>query len=611
MRNFIGFTKGEKFYRFYKGRERMIDSRVCPARWLPLLCTVTLLTFGPAHAQVPVTGYVVINPIDVCGSTGPTSATGCAPFNSAKTSPSQATSTTPIGFVDSSTNINLTRAIWLQAGIDVTFFPIVEFDNAGYQSIGDVTTTNNPLYSCLFWNLSTNGNTSILQPPAGVTPCVPASLPALKDSHCNTRHCTLPLATTKSNALNMFFVNTINNGALFGFGWLNNNGIAIGANVFLSSPPRFDTMAHELGHNLALDHCTYGAGDVYGMLTSTCPATSPAVACAGSSLTLSSPGGCNVMDTGTIRNVAASSGCTAASTTNNNSPTGGQLYNLYTGLYLSTPACAGTPPMNPISDFLIPSTQASQAQLTGFINPVPNVNATAGGGSGGAAPLAASTSSSPNKSITITIPNNGGGRETAGPTEFVNNIVFAFANGISPAGKNALQSSSGQPVVIAAFNVNGNNGQNPNCAKQAGLAPPGVHCYEVQYQAGTFIPGTTSTLVLNLTQNNQPLTDPQAIVGSQFTPLLETDQPLGTPIAFFATTGNFENTVNGVQASTQFPDPTTAAVVLNASGGPADTNTFTGTPNSVTGTISGCTPQCNDSGCGCPTPIGGDNHGQD
>jgi hypothetical protein len=580
--------KDEKFYRFYKGRERMMDSRVCPARWLPLLCTVTLFAFGPAHAQVPVTGYVVINPIDVCGSTGPTSGTGCAPFNSAKTSPSQATSTTPIGFVDSSTNINLTRAIWLQAGIDVTFFPIVEFDNAGYQSIGDVTTTNNPLYSCLFWNLSTNGNTSILQPPAGVT--CPTSLPALKDSKCTTKHCTLPLASSKSNALNMFFVNTINNGLLFGFGWLNNNGVAIGANVFSSSPPRFDTMGHELGHNLALDHCIYGAGATGSTLSSLCPATSPAVACAGSlGSTLPTPGGCNVMDAGTIRNVAASSGCTTASLSDTTgAQTGGQLYNLDTANYLSTPACpqpaAAYPP---VSDFLIRSTQASQAQLSGFINPTSNVNATAGGGSTStAAPLALSTSSSPNKSITITIPNQGGGR----PGEFVSNIVFAFANGISPAGKNALQSSSGQPVVIAAFNVNGNNGQNPNCAKQAGLAPPGVHCYEVQYQAGTFIPGTTSTLILNLTQNNQPLTDPQAIVGSQFTPLLETDQPLGMPIAFFATTGNFENTVNGVQASTQFPDPTTAAVVLNASGGPADTSTFTGTPNPITGVPAGCTP---------------------
>lgn len=609
-----------------------LRSRPSAFLWLLLVSAMACLNSRTAPAAVPVTGYIVINPIDVCSSAGPSGPTGCAPFNDQTQSPnpSQATSTTPIGFVDNSTNINLTRAIWLQAGIDVTFFPVAEFDNTNYQNIGDVNGTTQ-LYSCLFQNLSANGQ---LSPPNG-TKC--PTLPALKDPNCSTRHCTVPLASAKSNAINMFFVNSVSgsSGALYGLGWLNGNGVAISGkgtdNVFSFSSlvsSRFDTLAHELGHNLALDHCTYGAGDLGNTLSSACVNTSPALPCSGIvGTTLSTPGGCNLMDSGTTRNVAATSGCTAALTANSDLPTGGQLYNLDTGLYLATQACAAAPSF-PISDYLIPSSfdnastgftsQQSRAKLSGFINPTANVNATAGAGSAAAA-LAVTTNSSSKTGITFTIPNQGGGRETAcqsaNPpcTEYVNNIVFAFANGITPAGTNALQSFSG-PAVIQAFNLNGNNGENPNCEKFAGLAGPSVHCYEVVYQPGAFVPGTKSILVLNLTQSGGSVTDPQALQGSQFTPLLETDQlktdqSLGTPIALFATTSTFAsvnvNNVNVVQAGTYSPDPATASVLFG------DPSTFAGTPNSLTGTQSPCAPQLIKKVYGCPPLLGGDPHGSD
>src|SRR5262249_22581573 len=169
---------------------------------------------------------------------------------------------------------------------------------------------SSPLYSCLFQNASTNGH---LLPPNG-THC--PTLPPLKDPNCTTRNCNIPLATTKSNAINLFFTNSVSggNGALFGLGWLNGNGIVISSKgttpVFSFSsgvPSRFDTLPHELGHVLGLDHCTNGAGAVYGSLSSVCPNTTVALACAGTSMTLPSPGGCNLMDAGTIRNVAAKS----------------------------------------------------------------------------------------------------------------------------------------------------------------------------------------------------------------------------------------------------------------------------------------------------------------
>jgi hypothetical protein len=67
----------------------------------------------------------------------------------------------------------------------------------------------------------------------------------------------------------MFFVNTLNppdsqsGGQLYGFSWVNNNGVSIGSNTF--SPPApltplVDVLAHELSHNLGLDHISWGAG---------------------------------------------------------------------------------------------------------------------------------------------------------------------------------------------------------------------------------------------------------------------------------------------------------------------------------------------------------------
>src|SRR5207248_1235566 len=112
-------------------------------RWgsiaLTMLFSVTaFVVCGTALAQnsnPPVNGFVIINPISVC------SGSSCAPYGMSCTStsgkpvctkspaPSSATVNTPIGFVDADTNVNLTRAFWAQAGLDVVFFPVQSYNS--------------------------------------------------------------------------------------------------------------------------------------------------------------------------------------------------------------------------------------------------------------------------------------------------------------------------------------------------------------------------------------------------------------------------------------------------------------------------------------------------
>jgi hypothetical protein len=77
----------------------------------------------------------------------------------------------------------------------------------------------------------------------------------------------VPPLSSDPSTVNMFFVSALtppfSGGTLYGFSWLGNNGVAIGGNTFFAPTPlqaRPDTIAHELLHNLNLDHTVYGAG---------------------------------------------------------------------------------------------------------------------------------------------------------------------------------------------------------------------------------------------------------------------------------------------------------------------------------------------------------------
>jgi Metallo-peptidase family M12B Reprolysin-like len=193
--------------------------------------------------------YINVQPIDVCNNDG----SGCAPYNTVSQigNPTAAiTCSNPIGFCDATAGKDITRAMWNKVGVDIAWQPMQQYLSTASQTLQVISCSSDGsgCVSSGFATLTQQNCDAMLYPPgspclaSGSTPTSPLNL--------------LP------NVLNMFFIDTINpppgfSGTLYGLAWVGANGIAISSNVFfppLKLGPRYDTLGHEIGHNLGLNH---------------------------------------------------------------------------------------------------------------------------------------------------------------------------------------------------------------------------------------------------------------------------------------------------------------------------------------------------------------------
>jgi hypothetical protein len=126
-----------------------------------------------------------------------------------------------------------TRKIWAQAKIDVTFPAFNQFNHSGFLSIGTSA----------------------------------SALLSLRDAAINVNN-------AEPQIINMWFVDNLGainpetgEGSIFGNAFIRGNGIAIADETFSfnGGNGRLDTVAHEIGHNLALNHAS-ALGDNFNLM---------------------------------------------------------------------------------------------------------------------------------------------------------------------------------------------------------------------------------------------------------------------------------------------------------------------------------------------------------
>jgi hypothetical protein len=173
-------------------------------------CSIALLGTGaianPAFAMA-INQRVTVQPIQVCNNAGSNCANQYQQLFAAET-----------------------NKIWEQAGIEINFLAFRQFNNSSYTTIDN----DNELYS-LFDDPGHEANADNL-------------------------------------VLSMWFVDAIlptPTSTTFGVAYYGGNRLAIGNDVFSynNGLGRLDTIAHEIGHNLFLDHNNLGAGGANNLMT--------------------------------------------------------------------------------------------------------------------------------------------------------------------------------------------------------------------------------------------------------------------------------------------------------------------------------------------------------
>jgi hypothetical protein len=322
------------------------------ALWAMLLSVIACLAAGAASAQVPVTDYVVVQPISVCSTDGNT----CPPV---------------INLSDPVTGVNIADSIWSQVGIRVSFLPVVKWSSPTnpLHRLGDPTNDYRTLHVCncgsgtgactspavpsCSTGSSSNDLTVISQqpsismntvpnptnPPGGATPCAVAN--GVFQPPC------VPVSTS-ATTINQFYGQFIDPSlgqthlTILGFSWDNGNG------SFISSGASADTVAHELGHVLGLEHTTLGAGPL------TCPMPYPNSLCSQNLMTAGSG----------VRNVPSSL---------NNCGSSGKQACWFSQVPPNFMATSATPVPLDVMD----TSQMGAAQQSGFLQPIPVSTTTA------------------------------------------------------------------------------------------------------------------------------------------------------------------------------------------------------------------------------------------
>ena len=259
------------------------------ALWGVLLSVTACLAAGAASAQVPVTDYVVVQPINVCSSTGV-----CPPV---------------VNLSDPVTGVNIADSIWSQVGIRVSFLPLVRWNSPAnpLAKTGDPTNDYRTLHVC---NCGSTGTGLCASPAVPSNICstgsssndltVISQQPSISMNTVPNPTTTTPPGTTtcavangvlqppcvpvstSATTINQFYGQFIDpppgqtHLTILGFSWDNGNG------SFISSSASADTVAHELGHVLGLEHTTFGAGPL------TCSAPYPSSSCSQNLMTAGS-----------------------------------------------------------------------------------------------------------------------------------------------------------------------------------------------------------------------------------------------------------------------------------------------------------------------------------
>jgi hypothetical protein len=447
-------------------------------------------------------------------------------------------------------------------------------------------------------------------------PPAPSSTPPTAINGCRPSAVNKP-CDPASNAIDVFFVNTYGGTGVstpqFGFSWINGDGVSIGSGVFSTALPRYDTLAHEIGHALALTHQNFGATN------------DPDSSARRNMMQLGSdmPGPPAMLGRATSYN----SGCQNIMGNFSNGPPpilkNGALYDLGYSIplvfdpcmgqyamsadHLTTgPACTSSNPPNPPTLADCTNEGASQeaaAAISPFINATAPNNANAGGGQAFLANLATTSApssggSGPPAPLQITITADGNPNDAnvipdlaatiiallpSDPLSFNGNQPVAQIGGtpINPnvtCDANNLQNCAVTVTVTKLTNqqVTGN----PGCDSGTGQ-PPSSQCIRITYSVAPTngfgpdnpacqFPGNCVTagspvisviLAVSFNKSANDISSQNLLAGAQYTSIDANG---------FATTTLFGNAVpagspNGVfTANSANPDLTTANVLLNA-----------------------------------------------